>query len=344
MLHRRTLVLVLIRFPDPEYAEAFRAYVNYFEDLAGAIEGRYGFAAPSLAAGVQDAVAAHPPTSRVQRRRLTAPNAKALDAAFRKSWSALRRIDREVEDPTTYDEEANAWLPMQAYYATFWAIIAYAVASGQPVPKDHAAALKLAGKEVVRGLLPPPWDAWCDGCPQLGTCSFGGINPSGQLVHVLSTPDPWSSEDRLAMFLRTTRQKELERRFKQARESAKPAPGRTRKNLPKAEKARMAHSMAPTTVFDVLWRMRKKANYEDADTFVLGAAGELDARRLGQALVIVTDATIAALEAAASACVGPDMLADMSEAYARKATAAAGSVLGLHAASWSGRRRARAVP
>lgn len=103
-------------------------------------------------------------------------------------------------------------------------------------------------------------------------------------------------------------------------------------------------AMALTTVFDVLWRMRKKANYEDADTFVLGAAGELDARRLGQALVIVADATIAALEAAASACVGSDVLADMAEAYARKTTAAAGSVLGLHTASWTARQRAQAVP
>gem|GEM_PF-3187650 len=31
-----------IRFPDPEFAETFRAYVNYFEDLAGTIGGLYG--------------------------------------------------------------------------------------------------------------------------------------------------------------------------------------------------------------------------------------------------------------------------------------------------------------
>ena len=64
--------------------------------------------------------------------------------------------------------------------------------------------------------------------------------------------------------------------------------------------------------------MRKKANYEDADTFVLGAAGELDARRLGQALIIVADATVAALEALTSAYVGPTLLANMVDAYAKK--------------------------
>ena len=33
--------------------------------------------------------------------------------------------------------------------------------------------------------------------------------------------------------------------------------------------------MAPATLFDVLWRIRKKANYEDTDTFVLGLATRL---------------------------------------------------------------------
>jgi hypothetical protein len=332
---------MLIRFPDPEYEAAFRAYLNYFEDLAGSIGGRYGFA-PSLAIGVHDAIAAHPPVRRVQRRRPSAAETKAMEAAFRKSWSALRRIDREVEDPTTYDEEANAWLPMQAYYSVFHAIIGFAVASGQPVPRDHASALKLAGKEVTRGSLPQPWDAWCGGCPQTGQTQFGGVNLTGP-VHVLSTPDPWTSEDRLAMFLRTTRQKELERRFAQERQKGT-AKGRTRRNLSKADKERLAAAMAPTTVFDVLWRLRKKANYEDADTFVLGAAGELDARRLGQSLVIVTDATISALEGLSAAYVGAEPLADMSAAYAQKTSSAPTSVVGRHAASWSSRRRVRVGP
>jgi hypothetical protein len=46
-------------------------------------------------------------------------------------------------------------------------------------------------------------------------------------------------------------------------------------------------------LFDVFWRLPKKA-HEDADVFVLGAVSELDARRFGSALLIVTDATVAA--------------------------------------------------
>ncbi len=56
----------------------------------------------------------------------------------------------------------------------YHAVLGYAAASGQSVPRDHAVALKLAGKEVTRGLLPPPWDGWCEVCPQTSTVRFGG--------------------------------------------------------------------------------------------------------------------------------------------------------------------------
>ena len=171
-----------------------------------------------------------------------------------------------------------------------------------------------------------------------GTQQFGGLVPSGDSVHVLSSPDPWTSDDRLAMFLRTTRRKELDRRFAQERQR-KVKPGRTRRNLSTADKERFAKSMAPTTLFDVLWRVRKKANYEDADTFVLGAGDELEARRLAQALVILTDGTIAALEALAAAYVGPRLLADISQAYAVRTRSGPASAVGRRASSWQHRRQ-----
>ena len=326
---------VILGFPDPEYAEPFRAYLNYFEDLAGTVGGLYGFT-ESLASGVHDGVAAHPPTWRIQRRVLDPSRSAKIERAFRKSWGTLRRLDLEVEDPEFFDEEANAWIPAQAYYAVYHAVLGFAAASAQSVPGDHAASLRLAGKEVVRGALPAPWDAWCDGCPHTGSQRFGGLVPSGDSVHVLSSPDPWTSDDRFAMFLRTTRRKELDRRFGQERQR-NVRPGRTRRNVDKADKERIAGKMPPTTLFDVLWRVRKKANYEDADTFVLGAGDEIDARRLAQALVIVTDGTVAALEALSAAYVGPEVLANAAQAYATRTRSGPESTVGRRAASWERR-------
>lgn len=125
--------------------------------------------------GVHDAVLAHRPVSKIQRRSLAPVSRQALDAGLRKSWGALRRAHREVEDPQSYDEEANAWLPIQSYYAVYHSVLSFAVASGQAVPRDHAAALKLVGKEACRGRLPYPWSVSCTGCPQTGSHSFGGL-------------------------------------------------------------------------------------------------------------------------------------------------------------------------
>lgn len=312
-----------IRFPDPEYAGAFQAYRNYFEDLAGMLGGRYGLT-DSLVVGVYQSVAAHPPVTKLRRRTLSNEEQQALDRALRKAWGALRRVHHEVADPDAFDEEANAWLPVQSYYAVYHCVLAYAIASGQAVPREHAPALKLIGKDVVRGLLPYPWSVSCTGCPQLRTHSWSGLGNVSS-VHVWSRPDPDTTDDRLAMFLRTTRQKELERRFSQARERQRPRAGRTRANLPRAEKERLAGSMTPTTLFDVLWRLRKTANYDDADVFVLGAMTQLDALRLGQSLAIVTDATIAALEAVIAGYLGPQALADLAAGYVRRVAGGAGS-------------------
>ena len=298
--------------PDSEFAETFRAYTNYFGGLATVIQRRYGTGSPI--AGVRDAVHSLPLVGKIQRRALSSREAASLDIALRKSWGTLRRLDREVSDEEEYDEEANAWIPIQAYYATYHAILALAVASNQTRPRDHMAALKQAGKYVERGVLPSPWDAYCTGCPQTGNVQYHGLSLTNDDVHVLSIPDLESSEDRHAMFLRTTRERELERRFCQARLKGR-RPGKSRRNLSGSEKEKMAGSVAPTTTFDLLWRIRKKANYEDADAFVLGASGDSDARDFGQSLVTVADSTVAALESLMAVYVGACVLRSALKSY-----------------------------
>lgn len=330
--------MIEFHLPDPEFAESFRAYRNYVEDLAGCIGGEFGLA-DTLVAGVHDAVLAHPPVKRVNRKPLGSQQRQFVGKELRKSWGNVHRVAAEVHSPWAFDEEANAWIPTMAYYAVYYAVSAYAAASQQAVPRDHRAGLNLIAKDVKRGMLPYPWSACCEAGPK-DAVTFAGFPVTFGKVHVLSTPDPSTSEARLGMFLRTTRQKELERRFAEERGRRKPAPGRTRCNLSHAEKTRMAAKLQPTTIFDLFWRMRTKANYDDADAFVLGAGDELDAHRLGNGLAIVTDATVAALEALTAAYIGAAELAAMSEAYRDRRSAAPGSAVGRRAASW-GRRAGR---
>lgn len=320
------------RDPDPEFAEAFRAYTFYLEDLAGLIGGQYGWSAESLAAGVHEGVLVHSQRGRVRRQALSDAEYTALDKFLRKSWGQLRRAHREVESTSShFDEDANALLPVMAHYSLYDAIGALTVASKQRVPRDHTAALNTIGKEIVRGLFPYPWSACCTGCPQLGEVQFQGLSSEPDPVHVLTTPDPRSSEDRLAMLLRTTRAKELERRFEEQRRKHV-SPGRSRRNISREQKLQAARSMPATTLFDVMWRLRKRASYGDADVFVLGAAGPVDARRFAEALVLVTDATVAAIEAVISAYVGTDTVCGLLDDYIARCGDRAGQ-LAFHADS-----------
>jgi hypothetical protein len=302
--------------PHPAFAEPFRAYANYLQDIAGYIERRYG-RGPALLGGVHGGVLAHPPLHRVQRRPLQPTAVADFQAGLRKGWGFLRRVQREGADEHFFDEEANALLPYSTWYAVHHVGRAFAAAARQAVPRDHLALLHALGRTVVtRGLLPLPWAAWCEGCPQTGAHGFGGLDTVTS-VHVLSRPSAETFEGRLALVLRTTRERDLDRAFDGLRQR-KVAPGRSRRNLTRAEKRRHAETFAPTTLFDFLYRLRRAASYGEADVFVLGSRDETDARHLALALAVICDATVAALEALVAAYAGPQVLAEAAERYSER--------------------------
>lgn len=315
--------------PHPAFEKSFRAYSNYLVELAAFLERGFG-SGPAVPAGVHAAVIANPATHRIQRHPLQTSAAADFHAGLRKGWGFLRRVQREVEEPDFFDEEANALLPYSSWYAVHHVGRAFAAASRQTVPHNHLALMHdLARTVVTRGLLPLPWGAWCEGCPQLGSHRFRGIEQV-KTVHVLSAPDATIAKNRLAMLLRTTRAKDLEKAFEGLRKrKGKGAAGPGR--LSREEKLSHAERFAPTTVFDFLYRLRTRASYGEADMFVLGSRDQADARRFALALALVCDATVAALESLISLYVGPQELAEAAVRY----TDRTGSTLvGARAAHW----------
>ena len=113
--------------------------------------------------------------------------------------------------------------------------------------------------------------------------------------------------------------------------------GRSRRNVSRAEKEAIAGTIEPTTFFDILWRTRQESFSDGIDRFVVGAPDECDARRFAEALVIVADATVAAIEAVIAATVGVPLLADMTEELLDRSGIPMWSRLGHHAASFRAR-------
>jgi hypothetical protein len=120
---------------------------------------------------------------------------------------------------------------------------------------------------------------------------------------------------RLGALLKSTREKELKSRFEGERKRIQKV---NRKNLKIDEKRKMATGLAATTIFDVLRRIREKANYEGADVFVLGAPDADEAARFGESLITVVDATIIALETLVDRVVGDGQVATWLTAYNKR--------------------------
>jgi hypothetical protein len=320
---------------DVHWERSFAGYLLYFEDLAGFIGGAYGLA-DSVAAGVHEAVLSRPAVAGISRRPPDAGRAAALEEGLARSWSHLSRAHDEVVDPVRFDMEANALLPTIVFNSVGAAAQALAVVTHQPPPRGGLAAAALLRPVVTSGVLPGPWGITCTGCPQTGTHAFHGLVRAPRHVDVHAGADPSSSEDRLAMFLRTTRAQRLELRYAEARREGL-KPGRSRRNVSRAEKEAIAGTIEPTTFFDILWRTRQESFSDGIDRFVVGAPDERDARRFAEALVIVADATVAAIEAVIAATVGVPLLADMAEELLDRSGIPMWSRLGHHAASFRAR-------
>lgn len=324
---------ITLSFPDSEFEKSFRVYSNYLEDLAGVIGGAYGFQS-TLLGGLQGAMRAHEPLRQVRKRKLDPFVASQVDRALQKAWSMGGRVEGEVES-TDYDEEANAWLPEQAYYAVHHGMRAVVLAATGSAPSEHRKILNVVSREVVAGRLIYPWSCYCEGCPQLGSERFTGIDDATGEIQVLSRPDPDTAEERIAKLLATTRRKELDRRFSEMRQK-RPREGRSRRNLNRAQKEKSATKLQATTIFDFFYRTRKKVHYDEPDVFVLGAAGVQDARRFAESLSIVSDGTLAVLECLVATYVGAGRVASAALNYADRKDAEPGSLLGRRAALWGG--------
>jgi hypothetical protein len=297
------------RLLQPAAEATFLAYLHYLEDLAGLVGGHYGVAG-SLVEGVYDGVSGHLALTGVTPRTVGPAETAALSSALGAAWAHLAAV--AADGPP----ERNAVLPERAHAAVVAVARALALACGQAAPAHEDEALEDLDACVTEGALPYPWSAACAGCPQIGTTIWAGTALPGD-VSVFAAPDPATSDARLALLLRTTRARRLEQRFAEARRTDV-RPGRTRRNLSREAKELLAAQTPPTTLFDVFWRLHERAARDDGEAFVLGALDDDEARRFAVALTLVTDASLAAVEAVIAETVGWDLFADLAAGAARR--------------------------
>jgi hypothetical protein len=153
----------------------------------------------------------------------------------------------------------------------------------------------------------------------LSAAEVAALNAHAQQVwqRLTAIDNAVTSDARVAMLLRTTRQRIIEREFALARRTDV-RPGRTRRNLTREHKELIAARVPPTTVFDVFDRLRRRVQTDDGEAFVDAPFDEVEALRLGEALAFVADASVAVVEALTAQVVGAELSTDLLRSHLRR--------------------------
>jgi hypothetical protein len=163
---------------------------------------------------------------------------------------------------------------------------------------DHTATLKTIATMIQQRLLfPEPWSLLAVGCPLRDEMEHLNVPPGVDCVshiEVLGTPGPFGYDttfwQRYGIWLRSTRAARLRHREEQWK-------AKHRKNrIPPKVRSQFAESLAPTSLFDCLWRMRIRSNYGNVDPYLVARIPVRDHEIFNAALCKVTQATLSLLE------------------------------------------------
>ena len=307
--YHRGVTTTLIVFPPPPTAEemTFRTYRGYLEAVRMGISllcpHADGFL-PGVATSVNNGTWRGPATAR--------PLPDRAAQYLRNAWATevLLNAPRQVggADLITF---ANHWAVVQAYYAVFEALNAVVLVGGSTnPPRNHAAMLRWAAHQLgtAASPFPAPWTCRVTGPPGYG---FEGF-PTGWTrtqVSNIANVTVLDCFDRIVQTLKTTRDHQIEERRPNWISGLRTTTGAPRRNLPRRVLDERAAAMAPTTLFDLLYRLRIRSNYQEADAFLRGALGSADAEAFHRALCDVVAATLLVIEIHVAYRVGADLLA-----------------------------------
>lgn len=158
---------------------------------------------------------------------------------------------------------AMQWAFPQAYYATFGSLLAHFKALGY-TQESHTAVLKNFAILLEQNKFPESICFFSTG----GKNNISYINiskPNDVAPMDFDTNNNKTIDNHICQFLKATREIKLDEKAIDLK--LKNKPGQKRKNLNSTKWQRVSDATGHTTIMDLLYRKRIKANYQDIDTF-----------------------------------------------------------------------------
>ncbi len=233
------------------------------------------------------------------------------------SWFTQILLEETRQYPTLIPLN-SPWSLVQSYYAIFSIGRAYFLSQGRIVNPKHAETLSaLAGDlEIPNSRFPMPWNCVYSGDPESNSLYL--INaPAGKIITLtnpLCSPYTNDSWQHYGLFLKTTRKKQIKASIDgwKAREK--------RVRILKPERQTLLASLRPTSIFDALYRLRIRSNYQDIDSFAFGVSrfglSDDDVTKFYDAILSFTDYTLLVFEVLIAKALGKHWLINEIDSFA----------------------------
>lgn len=303
------MLIDLVDLPELEQPEEFfpfETYKNYISSLALYIRNRHGNP-PDCFQGLKSRLAGQGILSSIPLTPISGALLEEIKKLLFNAWNTELVLVLPSSISGEFAKYANHWSPVQAYYSTYLALQAYFRCRGLTPPRDHSAALNMIAAQIYKeNLFPTFWNVCCDKDPTLQGAHYPNL-PAGVAVtqiNPLTTPAPQDFWHWYGMLLRTTRKRQFEKKLKESGKQFKTKKGKPRRRFTARHKAQVLGGLRPTTIFDFLYRLRVRSNYEDADAFILGTMSQADAEEFNNGLCTLTSTTLFLLELHIAARIG----------------------------------------
>lgn len=270
-------------------------------------------------------------------------------ACLNRAWGTELILATTIDLASTSDVVglANSWGSVQAYYAIYGAVQAVLVAEGHPRPDNHQTTQRsFVDLWITRRIDLPPWSfaSAAVGARLADADGFVG-GPNRKLNLAVHPWSAWAAEsawDISALALRGTRRRQSDEQRDAARERKRAQRRKDFKakqeernsagkrqlqqpkwwdstpQLTKQEKADLDSRLRPTTVLDHLFRLRIRANYEDALMFSQGPESEWDAQLWAANLVALTSASLLVHELRLAHLLGVPFMRNAADSWLRR--------------------------
>jgi len=261
--------------PDSYESKRFITYFNYIVGLAIHLDQEYHDPNDLITLLTQS-------KSFNQIKRSKGSLVSETQKLLRHAWFTEIQFS-EMSNDADFLRYANHWSPVQLYYAVYLAIRALFAASRRKVGETHQATLNQIPNDIKNkpDLFPSPWKVTCIGDSEKKTEEYLNLPKDVTIDRghsPLKSPANTYFWDSYCQLLRTTRQRKVDVAVSKWKKGSK----NTR--IPPAERLSIVTKMPSTTIFDFLYRLRIRSNYEDADSFLMSYQSDSDAHNFHWAL------------------------------------------------------------